>query len=162
MTVKRETERLNLTKKEIDALPTPKEKRTIVYDTQTRGLGVMVQPTGHKSYFWFRKVRGYPTWQTIGAFPDLTVEQARTRAAEYNSKLARWKADNFEGDDPFKQRRDLTLGELVADYVERQGKPHAANPDRAAPEIEGMAKTGHLAPWKSRRLGSIRRADVLN
>src|SRR2546425_5880030 len=108
MPVKRETQRLNLIKKVIDALPTPKEKRTIVYDTQTRGLGVMVQRTGHKSFFWFRKVCGYPTWQTIGAFPDLTVENARAQASELNTKLARWKAANYEGDDPFKQRRDLT------------------------------------------------------
>src|SRR5712692_1329872 len=160
MSVK-QTERLNLTKKAVEALPTPKEKRAIIYDTQTRGLGVMVQPTGHKSYFWFRKVRGYPTWQTIGAFPDLTVENARARASDLNTKLARWKAADYEGDDPFKQRRDLTLGELLADYVERQVRPHAAHPERAVPDTEGMLKT-YLAAWQNRRLGTIRRADVLN
>src|SRR6266404_1053390 len=86
----------------LEPVPVPAEKRTILYDTQVRGLGVMVQPTGHKSFFWFRKVRGYPTWATIGAFPDLTVENARAQAAERNAKLARWKADEYQGDDPFR------------------------------------------------------------
>jgi integrase len=167
MTVKRSgserqgTARLNLTKKGIAALHPPDAKRTILYDTRTRGLGVMVQPTGHRSFFWFRKVRGYPTWQTIGAFPDLTVEQARARAAELNAHLARWKADRYEGDDPFKQRRDLTLGELAADYLERQVRPHAARPERAVKDAEGTMRA-YLAAWQSRRLGTIRRADVLN
>jgi integrase len=161
MLVKRKTERLNLTKKAIDALSSPDERRAIFYDTQTRGLGVMVQPTGHKAFFWFRKVRGYPTWQTIGPFPDLTVEQARTKASELNAKTARWKDNGYDGDNPFTEQRDITLGELVTDYVERQVKNHAAHPDRAVRDVEGMVKT-YLTPWKSRRLRAIRRADILN
>jgi hypothetical protein len=54
MTVKQtqpETERLNLTKKAVEALPVPAEKRTTHYDTQVRGLGVIPpwlgpRPTG--------------------------------------------------------------------------------------------------------------------
>jgi integrase len=154
-------DRFNFTKKDLEALPTPREKRVTYRDTQTRGLGILLQPSGHRSFFWFRKVRGYPTWQTIGVFPDLTIEQARTNASELNAKLARWKADGYQGDDPFKQRKDLTLGELIDDYVERQVKPHAAHPDRAAGDVKGMVKT-YLTSWKSRRLGAIRRADVLS
>jgi integrase len=159
MTVK--PNHFNFTKKDLEALPTPREKRITYRDTQTRGLGILLQPSGHRSFFWFRKVRGYPTWQTIGIFPDLTIEQARTNAQERNAKLARWKADRYEGDDPFKQRKDLTLGELVDDYVERQVKPHAAHPNRAVGDVKGMFKT-YLTSWRSRRLGAIRRADVLN
>ena len=149
------------TKKELESLPAPPEKRVTYRDTDTRGLGLLIQPSGHRSFFWFRKVRGYPTWQTIGVFPDLTIEQARTNAAELNSKLARWKADDYDGDDPFRQQKDLTLGELIDDYIERQVKQHAAHPDKSASDLKGMVKT-YLTSWKSRRLGTIRRSDVLS
>lgn len=154
------TERLNFTKKAVDAFPIPAEKRASYYDTQVRGLGVLVQPTGHKSFFWFRKVRGYPSWQTIGIFPDLTVEQARTNAAEFNSKLARWKADNYDGDDPFTRASALTLETLLAEYVEHRVKTYAANPERAVPETQGM--TRYFPTLKGRSLGTIRPADIRN
>jgi integrase len=158
--LKTKTERRNLTKKWIEAL-SARKKRCTIYDTQARGLGVLIQPTGHKSFFWFRKVRGIGTWQTIGLFPDLTIEQARTKASELNTKTARWKANGYDGDSPFSERRDLTLGALVEDYVERQIKPHAAHPDRAVVDVNGMVKT-YLIAWKPRRLGVIRRKDILD
>lgn len=150
----------NFTKKWIEGLPMPKEKRSFHYDTATRGLGILVQPTGHKSFFWFRKVNGRPTWQTIGAFPDLSIENARQKAAEFNAKLSRWKADSYDGPNPFEKNRDVTLGQLAADYIERQIKAHAAHPDRAVKDVTDMAKT-YLTPWKNRRLGAISRRDVL-
>jgi hypothetical protein len=88
---------INFTKRTLEALPTPKYKRAAWHDKQTRGLGLLVQPTGHKSFFWFRKVRGAPTWKTIGAFPDLTVEQARSSADQFNTDDA---ADIFSGEIP--------------------------------------------------------------
>ncbi len=158
---KTETSRLNFTKRAIEALPAPGGKREIHYDRQVRGLGVMVQPTGHRAFFWLRKIRGRPTWQTIGDFPDLSVENARQKAAEFNAKFSRWKADGYRGPGPFEKKRDPTLGGLADDYIERQVKPHAAHPERAVRDTEGMVKT-YLVAWKTRRLGTIRRADVLN
>src|SRR5258708_4089707 len=147
----RETERVNLTKKGIEALRAGKDRRTL-YDSRVPGLGVMVQTSGHKSFFWFRKVRGRPTWHTIGEFPALSVENARGEAEDRNSKLAQWKARGWEGPDPFERRRDLTLGAVLEDYVERQLKSHAKNPDLAI----GAARwkfDRYLAKWKSRPLG---------
>lgn len=157
---KRETDRFNFTKKSIEALQIP-AKRATCYDTQVRGLGVLVQPTGHRSFFWFRKVRERPTWKTLGDFPDLSVEQARHHAAEHNTKLAKWKAAGYDGDNPFSERRDLTIGQLAEDYIERQVKPHASNPDRAVKGVKFIVKL-YLEPWKARRLGTIRRSDVLD
>ena len=48
---------LNFTKKGIDALPTPVGKRAIYHDTRTRGFGLLIQPTGHRAFFWFRVLR---------------------------------------------------------------------------------------------------------
>jgi hypothetical protein len=126
--------KINFTKRSIEALPTPKEERAIYHDTQVRGLGVLVQPTGYRSFFWFRKVDGRAKWKTIGAFPDMTVEQARARASEYNTSIADWKAKDYEGPSPFKQRNGLTLGEVFEDYLETYRKHNAKNPERSVPE----------------------------
>ena len=152
--------RLNLTKKAVEAF-TPATKRLVYHDSHAHGLCVRVEPSGHKTFCWFRKVNGRPTWKHIGAFPDLSIENARAKAAEFNTRFARWKADDYQGDSPFEQQRDLTLDALVTDYIERQVKAHAAHPERAAHDTEGMVKT-YLVAWKNRRLGTIRRADVLN
>src|SRR5260370_37724944 len=123
--------KINLTKKFIDKIPTPAEKRVIVYDSQTRGLGVMVTPTGHRSFFWFRKIARYPTWRTIGQYPDLSVEQARARASEYNSDSATWKSKNYEGPSPFERRAEVTLAAALEEYSEKHLKAKSQHPDRA-------------------------------
>ena len=57
--------KLNFTKKGLEALPKPSGKRVTVYDQIVNGLGILVQPTGHKAFFWFRKVNGKPTWKKL-------------------------------------------------------------------------------------------------
>lgn len=153
------TVRLNLTKKSIEAMRARGEKSARFYDTQTRGLGVMVQPTGHRSFFWYRKVRGYPTWRTIGDFPDLSIEQARARAAELNASVARWKAADYDGPAPLEQRREVTLGTALDDYLERHLKAKAKNPDKAVKSARWQFDR-YLGSWRGRTLGSIRRSDV--
>jgi integrase len=151
--------KINFTKRSIEALPTPREERAIYHDTQVRGLGVLVQPTGYRSFFWFRKVDGRAKWKTIGAFPDMTVEQARARASEYNTSIADWKAHDYEGPSPFKQRNGVTLGEVFEDYLEIYRKDNAKNPDRSIPEERAMFKR-HLKQLEDRKLDSLRRDDL--
>ena len=132
------------------------------HDTHTRALGLLIQPTGHRAFFWYKKVRGRPTWKTIGDFPDLTVEAARDRASELNARLAEWKARDYAGENPFEVRPgQTTLNDLVDDYIERQLKPHSAHPDRAVAELRWVVGA-HLTSWKIRKLGDISREDVLS
>jgi len=151
--------RFSFTKRAIEALPAPAAKRATYYDAQVRGLGVLVQPTGHRAFFWFRKVQGYPKWRTIGRFPDLSVEQARARASEFNASVARWKAANYEGPAPLERQRALALGVVLEDYLERHLKANAKNPDRAMKGARWMVDR-YVPVWKSRKLGSIRREHV--
>jgi integrase len=111
-------DRINFTKKTLEAIPIPTVQRATWHDVQTRGLGLLVQPTGRKSFFWFRKVNGDPTWRTIGEFPDLSIEQARACAAGFNKSLAEWKSKNFEGASPFKRQDALTLKSLYSSYYD--------------------------------------------
>ncbi len=152
--------RLNLTKHGIESLPTPKAgKRASYRDSRESGLGVMVQPTGNRVFFWFRKVRGRRTWKTIGGFPDLTVEQARVKAKKLNSQLADWKSSEYSGPSPFEQKGEPTLAAAVEDYVAKRLRSHAKNPDRAETGVRWSVKK-YLTPLLTRRLGTIRKDDV--
>ena len=155
--------RFNFTVAGINNLPTPTKKRVSYRDAQVPELGLLVQPTGTKSFFWFRKVAGRPTWRTIGAFPsDVSLEQARNKAREYSAKLGSWKLSGYRSDaNPFEKRRgEPTFSELVEDYIARHVKGHAKRPEKAEGGIRWLLKK-YLSAWKDRKLGMIRRADAV-
>jgi integrase len=158
--MRKESLRLNFTKKGIEALTVGK-KRVVWHDTHSHGLCLRVEESGRKSFCWFRKVGGRPTWKNIGKFPDLSVENARTKAAEYNSQFARWKADDYQGDDPFERRRDLTLKNALKDYVERWLAKSAKKPAKAIKDANWQFDK-YLSSWGNRQLGHIQKRDVLN
>jgi integrase len=153
--------KINFTKRSIEDLPIPKTKRATYYDSQVRGLGVLIQPSGHRSFFWFRKVRSVPTWRTIGQFPDYTVEQARHEANKLSGDVATWKQSGFDGDSPFERHAIPTFDALVKDYIEKQVKAHASRPERAAKNVEWMKKK-YLASWCDRKITTIRKREVLD
>ena len=151
---------INFTKRTIENLPAPKKGRDRYIDAQVRGLGVLVQPSGHKSFYWFRKVRNYPRRETLGRFGDLSVEQARDAATGLNNRLAVWKAGRYEGENPFASRREeSTLDEIVELYVQKQLRPFAKKPERAEKDFRSVVAR-RMAPWRSRTLASIEQQEV--
>src|SRR5947209_19296111 len=152
--------RFHFTKRAIEALPAPSGKRALYHDAGMRGLGLNVQPSGHRSFFWFRKVQGAPTWKTLGDFPDLKIEDARADAHRMNGAIAKWKSSGYEGDNPLRSRRgDLTLGALLEDYIARRLLTRAKNPNRAVKSARWLFDD-HFSRWKDRRLGAITRSEV--
>jgi hypothetical protein len=108
---------LNFTKQTILALPIPPHgKRAYYRDSRTRGLTLAITDRGTRSFIFYRKIDGRPERILIGRFEDLSIEQARNRAAELNSAIA-------QGRNPADGRRSLreemTLGQLYDDYLER-------------------------------------------
>jgi hypothetical protein len=79
--------------------------------------------------FHLRKVQGWPRRETLGLFPDLTVENARGKAAELNAPLAKWKADGYVGLDPGERRNGAapTLAALRPKWPEHQLDGAVAN-----------------------------------
>src|SRR5579863_1873703 len=113
---------INFTKRKIESLPTPKAGRDLYHDAQVRGLVLTVQPSGERAFAWYRKVRRYPTWRTLGRFPDLTVELARGKASNMNARLA-------EGKDPFEDD-GLTFGTVYERYITEHLGTNAKRPER--------------------------------
>jgi integrase len=115
--------RFNFTKAAIDALPNP-EKRTRYYDvggrSSVRGLCLIQWPTGGKVFYLYRKVDGRPVDVKLGAYPDMTIDQARAKVEQLNGAIA-------NQDDPVKLARkkkgEMTFGELFKWYMEAHSKP---------------------------------------
>jgi integrase len=151
---------INFTKQALEKLSPLKQGRYRVYDSATRGLGVLVHPNERRVFFWYRRVRGVPRWHSIGDFGELSIEKARAKAGEFNLELANWKADGYTGRSlKLEKRSDLTLKAMNEDYCERHLKNHAKNPDRAIKEVKATFDN-HLAQWQDRTPGSISRSDV--
>lgn len=112
--------KFNFTKAAIEALPVPEKGWRYYYDLKVHGLGVGVGSTGKKSFILYRKINGKPERITLGRYPDLTIEQARGKASEINSDIAK-------GLNPNEVKRgskaELTFADLFAEYLERHSKP---------------------------------------
>lgn len=145
--------KINFTKAVLNDLPLPaKSKRAYYYDTKTRGLGMSVTSTGSKSFIVYRWVNGKPERVLLGRYPDLSIEQARGKAAEINARIA-------QGENPNDGRRskcaELTLEDLFNEYMERHAKLHK----KTWKADEGQFQR-HLSHWKQRKLSTIQKNDI--
>jgi integrase len=108
---------------------------------------------------FYRKIDGRPERIVIGRFNELTIEQARNKAAQFNAAMA-------EGLNPANKRRlareEMTLGELFEDYFERYSKPNKRfwHTDRS--KFDQYLACGDRGGIKlsDRRLSKVTRADI--
>jgi len=154
---------LNLTEKAVLTLSPDKNRALRFRDTKVDGLGLKIEPSGDKRYFWRRRAGGRIAWKTIGEVGVISLEQARQKASEYNSTLGKWKLDDQPGDDPFRAIRGITVETAVKEYADRHVKEHSESkdPETAAENVRWMLDK-YLDDWKPRRLATIRHADVID
>jgi hypothetical protein len=79
---------INFTKSILEALPTP-DKRTDYQDEKTSGLYLRVTPSGVKSFSVLRRINGKLERITVGPYPAISIDEARIRAGEINTAIAR-------------------------------------------------------------------------
>jgi len=146
-------DKINFTKKEIDALPSPDKGRSYYHDNKVQGLVIGVGRTGKKSFIFYRKIGGVPERIPLGKYPDLTIEQARGKASDINSDIA-------NGLNPAQIKRgrkaELTFSELFSDYLERHSKPNK----KTWAEDKSKYDTYLAKPIGKKRLSTIDRASV--
>ncbi|NLZ00362.1 MAG: DUF4102 domain-containing protein, partial [Pirellulaceae bacterium] len=71
------TKRLVFNKGNLDRLPAPESGRVYHYDAKVRGLAVCVTSTGSKVFYLYCRMDRKPTRYRIGAWPEVSVAQAR-------------------------------------------------------------------------------------
>ena len=132
------------------------EKPFIVWDTQLRGFGLRVMPSGRKTYIvFYRTESGQQRKPSIGKHPAMTAEKARKQAAN-------WLAQATTGKDPSgkraEARKDITVKELAETYMKRYAavykKPSSIVTDRSNLD-------NHVIPLLgSRKVKDVTRADI--
>src|SRR5437764_4643478 len=106
---------LRFNKSSLESLSLPaRGKRATYYDTEVLGLQLRITDRGVKSFCVFRRSkRGSPERITIGRFPSLSVEQARTKAKRYLADLG-------EGISVSARLRNETLVGKTLDDIHRE------------------------------------------
>jgi integrase len=112
---------INFTKSIIDNLTLPVKGWQYYTDIKTPGLSIGVGSTGIKTFVLYKRIDGKPERVKIGRYPDVSIEQARRKATEFNGQIA-------QGQNPADNKRisraEMTLSELFKFYMERYAIPH--------------------------------------
>lgn len=144
---------LNFTKQTIQSLAMPEKGISTYRDTKEQGLSLYVTSKGAKTFFVRKRINGRDERMIIGAFPDISIEQARKKAQELKGLVA-------SGKDPAEEKRrskqdNLTFGALFEEYLERYSKKH-----KKSWKYDEREVTKFLSHWLKRKLSSIKKTEV--
>ncbi|UHC14437.1 site-specific integrase [Methylobacterium currus] len=138
----------------------PPEARTEVWDERTPGLCLRIGPTANGTWSFRYRPKAGQGYQriTLGRLADLTLAEARERAARHRVAVA-------DGGDPqreMKARKSaaatiLTFDELAQRYLDEYAKPRKVS----WKNDEGYLKRPRAA-WGKRAASSITRRDAIN
>ncbi len=118
---------------------------------------MMIAPSGHKSYFWFRKVGGRPEWKSLGSLTDVSVESARAEASKLNVAFAQWKAGGFQGPSPLERKSEPTFQLALDDYLAK----HLADRPNATKTANWLTEK-YISHLKARKLSGIQKKELRN
>ncbi len=90
------------------AIKPPQTGRDSYRDANTAGLNFVITANNAKSFYFVRRIDGKPTRLRIGAFPDITLDEARKIAARFTGEIA-------NGENPHTNRKNKLAGATVAE-----------------------------------------------
>ena len=150
-------EKRKLTKRTIDAIPTPTgDERIVVHDTDVKGFSIRIS-RGARTFYLYRWIGGRPQRVRLGGYPELTPEAARKLAERMNGEVAQGKdlaAERRRRRQP--NRTDPTFGEVLEHALEHHWKPRCRTWRQMEQTFDCYSK-----PWRSRRLSSVSKVDVV-
>ena len=154
------TQHLNFTKSRLLSISSPTKpdgKKGGVFDTykdtKEKGLILLVSHGGARTFYLYKKVDGKPERIRIGAFPDVTIENARNAAAKLKGEIAQGMNPNAEKN---KLKQEVTFKELFDEYLERYSKKQKRSWEYDEREVNKF-----LPSWFKRKISSITRDEVL-
>lgn len=119
-------ERVRITKRVLEAAKPERSDRTL-WDTDLIGFGVRIRASGRKAYVVQHRIgKGRGARQrkfTLGTFPELTPDQARTDARQLIAKLHR-EPEAFEVEEPAaaEAAETITVRELADRWYRTDGR----------------------------------------
>ncbi|MBX3515571.1 MAG: integrase arm-type DNA-binding domain-containing protein [Rhodospirillales bacterium] len=147
-----------LTTKAVEAAKAGPARREIADDV-TRGLYLIIQTSGAKSWAVRYRIEGKSIKETIGPASTLGLAEAR-RETERRMKLVALGTDPREHARASKQadaqRRSRTFAAVAAEFIEL----HAKRRNRSWRHAESVLRRDVLPSWADRPIDEIRRRDV--
>jgi integrase len=149
---------MKLTPKTIEHLK-PRDRRVEIPDTGCAGLYLVLQPSGARSWATRFRFGGRPTKLTIGAWPKVSLHDARVAATEALKQVK-------QGNDPAKARQDArieametasnTVASVCAAYMRRE----AGKLRTSAPRESTLRRLiyPHIG---ERPIGEIKRSEIV-
>jgi integrase len=110
-----------ITKRKVDALKPNPAKDEYLWDTEAKGFGLRVKPSGARSFVLSYYAPGlYQTRRrlTIGTFGPLTVDEARKKALELLARIADGEDPAMMAADDRRAIRDETVAALFPLYLQ--------------------------------------------
>ncbi|EER22573.1 tyrosine-type recombinase/integrase [Rickettsia endosymbiont of Ixodes scapularis] len=152
---------LNFTKDSLHKIEPPKEKRDVYKDSKEAGLILIVSYGGSKIFYLGKMIQKEYCRIKIGRFPDLSIVDARAKAAELKSQIARGinpieessKVSNELNDLPISE--ELTFKELFDKYINNYAKHNIKRWRDCIATMNRQAK--HFYPMK---ISAIQKADI--
>jgi len=151
--------RFNFTKAAIEALPVPEAgKRAVYHDAKTTGLQIRVTSAKTKTFCIYRRIKGgQPERVTLGRFPEMTIDQARRKAADINAAIE-------GGSSPAKvkraHRKEPTFAEVFEKFIPGKRKRNKEPlSERTKKDYQDCLRL-HLAKIEKMKLSQIQRDDV--
>ncbi|WP_375327170.1 tyrosine-type recombinase/integrase [Candidatus Tisiphia endosymbiont of Nemotelus uliginosus] len=156
------TERLlNFTKDALYKIEPPKAKRNVYRDTKETGLILIVSYGGSKIFYLGRMIQKEYYRIKIGRFPDLSIVDARAKAAELKSQIAKGinptKENNTVSNDldDLPTPEELTFKELFDKYIDNYAKHNIKRWQDRIAAMDRQAKH-----FYSLKISDIQRTDI--
>lgn len=119
------SKRFPFTKRSIEAIPShdpeSKSREAEYTDAECIGLKLRVSKNGRRFFQHRYRFLGRKKCLSLGEFPHVSVQDARLKASEHKSLLAR---DIDPGDERSKKRNDLTFSTFCHDFYIPHAKMH--------------------------------------
>ncbi|WP_020561585.1 tyrosine-type recombinase/integrase [Methylosarcina fibrata] len=150
--------KINFTKAALDGLALPEAgKRETYHDLKTNGLQLRVTSNGVKTFSLFRRVKnGSPERVTLGRYPDMSVEQARTESTRLNGLLVQGINPNT---DARALKTETTLQELFDEFLKHRRNKRGAFLSEKTKRSYRYDFGLYLEKWGRRKLSQFKDTD---
>lgn len=145
-----------ITKRTVDAAAFDPGRRYYVWDTEIRGFGLLVLPSGVKSYIYrYRTPEGTERRATIGKHGTVTPDEARGKAGDLRRAVG-------EGRDPLAEKKERRLAATVGDVLDAYLESEAFKGKAASTRATDKGRiVRHLKPLLGRlHVETLRPGDV--
>jgi integrase len=131
----------------------PQPQPYMIWDTQRGGLGLRVEPTGHRAFKVVYRHHGRPRWYHLGAADAIGLAEARKLTGDIMYRAA-------QGEDPQGERMAARKAASFAEVAERYRDEYAKRNNKSWKQAASLVDKHLLPKWGKLDPKIITRSDV--